>query len=427
MKTINLLLRVSYILIFTCLIHAISFAQSEWTQKSDFPGGVRYGGISFSIDTKGYVGLGFNDADMPMRDFWEWDQATDVWTRKADYPGNIEGSAVSFSIGTKGYVGTGYSSITNGFTNDFWEYDPTTDSWTQKASLPTTPARAFATGFSIGTQGYIGIGELDPYKSANMSTYYPDLWEWDQASNEWTQKADYIGVSSMGAVGFSIGNKGYIVTGFAGMDGTIFPYAYSEDLEEWDQATNSWTTQADFGLIAYGRSEAVGFAIGTKAYVGTGLNGTNLMKDFWEWDQTTNLWTRKADFPGLARAEAIAFTIGNKGYIGTGGTGVNPNYALQDFWEYDPSREVTGLTDLSKSGLDIYPNPASEFVTLKYERQNNDEIKVNVYGVTGELVKSEILGQNQQSISVKDLKEGIYLVEIQSTNWTKNQKIVIQR
>ena len=42
-----------------------------------------------------------------LKDFWEWDQATDVWTRKADFGGIARRDAVGFSIGNKGYIGTG--------------------------------------------------------------------------------------------------------------------------------------------------------------------------------------------------------------------------------------------------------------------------------------------------------------------------------
>ncbi len=106
-----------------------SFEQGTGTQKSDFPGGARYDATSFSIGTKVYLGLGTTDGDNILKDFWEWDQASNVWTRKADYPGNEVFGAVGFSIGTKGYIGTGG-------TNEFWEYDPATNSWTQKSSLP---------------------------------------------------------------------------------------------------------------------------------------------------------------------------------------------------------------------------------------------------------------------------------------------------
>jgi len=281
---------------------------------------------SFSIGSKVYVGLGYDDGDWPRRDFWEWDQFTNIWTRKADYPGNSTGYFVCFSIGIKGYVGTGNDFSTNGFTNEFWEYDPAINSWTRKASLPTAPARAFAVGFSIGTKGYIGIGDKDPFAEGGPSGYYQDFWEWDQATNVWTRKADYPGFSRSSAVGFSIGNKGYIGTGYG--DGTV-----QRDFWEWDQGTNIWTKKAEFGGIA--RSSAVGFSIGNKGYIGTGYGDGTVQRDFWEWDQGTNIWTKKEDFGGIARSSAVGFSIGNKGYIGTG---IHPGiiYAYQDFWEYDP-------------------------------------------------------------------------------------------
>src|SRR3954463_276243 len=93
--------------------------------------------------------------------------------------------------------------------------------WTQKADLAGT-ARVGAIGFSIGTKGYIGIGE--DVASATTQTF----WEWNQASNVWTQKADFAGNPRQWAAGFSIGSKGYVGTGF----NTGYIY---KDFWEWDQ------------------------------------------------------------------------------------------------------------------------------------------------------------------------------------------------
>ena len=51
--------------------------------------------------------------------------------------------------------------------------------------------------------------------------------------------------------------------------------------------SNTWCRKIDFGGVA--RIGAVGFSIGTKGYIGTG--STALLTDFWEWDQLTNIWT----------------------------------------------------------------------------------------------------------------------------------------
>jgi len=299
-----------------------SFAQGEDPRKADFPGGVRYNAAIFSIGTKVFLGLGYNLSSNFFRDFWEWDEATDVWTRKADYPGNASGGVVSFSIGTKGYIGTGNIFGTTGSTNEFWEYDPAANSWTQKESLPNTPSRAYAAGFSIGNKGYIGVG----IKDGGVSGYYQDFWEWDQTTNKWTKKADFPGNARTAAIGFSIGSKGYIGTGG---DGT----SLFKDFWEWDQATNVWTKKSEFGGTS--RWFAVGFSIGNKGYIGTG-NNENLLKDFWEWDPATNVWTGKSDFKGDARTYAVGVSIGNKAYIGTG-VGDIDFHPLKDFWEYDPN------------------------------------------------------------------------------------------
>jgi hypothetical protein len=58
-----------------------------------------------------------------------WQQKADMAFTQPNGP-KPRYSAVSFSIGSKGYIGTGYDGA---YKNDFWEYDPATNVWTQKA------------------------------------------------------------------------------------------------------------------------------------------------------------------------------------------------------------------------------------------------------------------------------------------------------
>ncbi len=93
-----------------------------------------------------------------------------------------------------------------------------------------------------------------------------------------------------------------------------------------------WEQKANFGGTS--RYRAVGFAIGNKGYIGTGDTGGSIMNDFWEYDTATNQWIKKANFGGTTRYDAVGFSIGTKGYIGTGNNdGSNKN----DFWEYTSS------------------------------------------------------------------------------------------
>ncbi len=336
-----------------------SQAQDSWTQKADFGGGVRGGAVGFSIGSKGYVGTGGNDTESLFKDFWEFDPIANTWTQKADFGGTARVGAASFSIGSKGYIGTG-SHAPNAFRKDFWEYDPTTNTWTQKADFGGD-SRSTAIGFSIGAKGYIGTGING---GCCPLIYLKDVWEYDPTTNTWTQKADCGGGLRGGAVGFTIGSKGYIGTGG---DGNI---AY-KDFWEFDPIANTWTQKADFGGTA--RSEAAGFSIGSKGYIGTGYDGT-FLNDFWEYDSTANSWTQKANFGGTERYDIIfGFSISGKGYTGTG---FSQNGYQKDFWEYTPATAQASWIELAPTGGP--PSPRAIYVAV-YDPATN---RMTIHGGT---------------------------------------------
>jgi len=77
-------------------------------------------------------------------------------------------------------------------------------------------------------------------------------------------------------------------------------------------AQGVWTKKADFG--GGERDVAVGFSIGNKGYIATGDNiNNNNTNDFWEYDPITDSWTQKANFTGGARDASVGFSIGNFG------------------------------------------------------------------------------------------------------------------
>ena len=133
-----------------------------------------------------------------------------------------------------------------------------------------------------------------------------------QTNGIWTQKANLIGVKRMGAVGFSIGNYGYVGTGIDSSGNDL------SDFWKYDAINDSWTQVANFG--GGNREYAVSFIINGKGYVGTG--GAILTNDLWQYDTLANTWTQKANFPGVWRSFAIGFSIGDKGYLGGGYDGL---------------------------------------------------------------------------------------------------------
>ncbi len=272
--------------------------------------------------------------------------AQSQWNQKADFAGT-PGSALNFVIGLKGYV------VMQGTSRDLWEWDQSTNTWAQKADY-TGNSTSDQTCFSIGTKGYLGTG----YTSGNTAET-KEFFEWDQATNVWTAKTNFGGLRRRYAVGFSIGTKGYMGSGYYYSSGQGTNLSVN-DFWEYDQGTDTWTQKAN---ITGTRYSAAAFVIGSKAYVGTGRSGNTYWNDLWEYEPNTNVWTQKANMPS-SRTLATAFAIGTKGYIGLGS---DASGSRIDFWEWDQATNTwlqmsnfPGTSRSARGGFAIgtkgYPN-----------------------------------------------------------------------
>jgi len=270
-----------------------------WLKKGDFPDSFNPGdegsiAMSFSIGDKGYFG------EIGGR-FYEYDPVLNTIIPKANHPGFF--GEHLFNIDAKGYVASYNPS-------EFYEYNSTLDSWTKKTNFPGNVA---LTGFSIGETGYA--------LEDNEQRFY----EYNSQLDEWTQKNDFPGPELLDAVSFTFDAKGYIA-------GFVATYEYNPALDEW-------TRKADFDFMdADIRNAPIGFVIGDKGYIGTGFYDTGIqpevLSDFYEYDLRNDTWTRKADFGGGNRFGNLVFAIGSKGYTGGGSDEFFNIYS--DIWEYTP-------------------------------------------------------------------------------------------
>jgi len=181
------------------------------------------------------------------------------------------------------------------------------NSWTSKSPFAkglAGSARSGAAGFYIQSTGkvYIGTGLISSTSASN------DFWAWDPTTNVWTQKQSFQGAARYGAVGFSIGNKGYIGTGAVGS----FSKTYYNDFWEYDPLTDNWAKKTS---IPGNRAWAVGFSIGNKGYIGTGYNYPNYYNDFYEYDPTTDSWSQKLNLKDQQGKMLLAFHLEQKGIL----------------------------------------------------------------------------------------------------------------
>ena len=137
------------------------------------------------------------------------------------------------------------------------------------------------------------------------------------------------------------------------------------------------------------------------------------------------------DISGQARPSiAISKDVGCDEYT----TGTTSNHPLT-LSEVGPSY----LMPLSANSFDlqdiktiVFPNPVKNNLTIQLPNNINGDTEVSIITVNGQVVKKQIIAQNelfdyQKQIEVTDLKNGIYLLQLHSTNYSKVLKIVIQK
>lgn len=245
------------------------------------------------------------------------------WYQKAHVSGDARHRCTAFSIGNKGYYGGGH--INSGLTvtyQDYWEFDPATNSWTQIADFGGG-RRYHSSAFTIDNVAYVGAGEN------NTHHYTNDFWKYIPAVNTWFPIAELPAIERRGGTAFAINGVGYYGNGQSD-DG------YHTDFYSYDTATDTWTAIAEFP--GEPRSAAVSFTHDGKAYVGTGHMVGAPLNDFYEYNPVTDSWLTKAPVGGSVRQDAIAFVIDGKGYIGTGDDSLEND--LGDIWEYDFSTDI---------------------------------------------------------------------------------------
>lgn len=197
-------------------------SSGSWNKISDFPGGRRYEAVGFGIGDYGYMGTGF-DGSNALKDFYKYDPSGDTWT-DIGFSGNKRYGAVTWVYNNKAYLVTGINSGTQ--VADMWVFDPSASSgnWTELRHINnyssdsyddgyTNIARNNGAAFIVGDKAYISTGE--------NGTPYTYTWEYDPATDLWTEKSPFEGPATTGAVGFTVNDKngqsrGFIATGRSG-------------------------------------------------------------------------------------------------------------------------------------------------------------------------------------------------------------------
>jgi len=197
---------------------------------------------------------------------------------------------------------------------------------------------------------------------------------------------------------------------------------------------NNWWATTNNNVVDLGQTYGEGTVIETKLWLKSNINGdvnlfvaildaTNttiisktengISNTSLDWQEVTYTFTLGADKSFSEAKTRIsfpptnAFSAGNIIYVDDMTTTITPPAA---------STEKNTLT-----GVNIYPNPAKDDITINAPENSYFEL----YDMTGLLIKSAPVS-NSTTISVNDVKSGIYFAKISNAGKTSTIKIVIE-
>ncbi len=77
--------------------------------------------------------------------------------------------------------------------------------------------------------------------------------------------------------------------------------------------------------------------------------------------------------------------------------------------------------------VNVFPNPANEKVMIDVGNATIKNMTLNIYNALGAVVKATVMEQNKQQIDVSDLPNGLYMIEIRSSNGSSRSKVMIEK
>lgn len=126
-----------------------------------------------------------------------------------------------------------------------------------------------------------------------------------------------------------------------------------------------------------------------------------------------------------------------------GGSGANKRvmFSTQSFTSSDTTimrdsvlalfNSTIGIADLpsSVSTFDVYPNPASENISISINLRENSHLKIDIADISGRqlavIIDKKLQGIVNRQFNVAELPDGNYLVRLQANGKTTSRKITV--
>jgi Flp pilus assembly pilin Flp len=396
-------------------------------------------GTSVSLSSDGsVVAIGFFRSNNYLDYVRIYKNVSGIWTQLgADILGensdDQSGSSVSLSAdGSVVAIGSPFNSDNGTFSGQVRVYRNLSGVWTQIGADIHGEASDDQSGYSVSLSSdgnVVAIGaslnDGNGYESGQVRVY-------KNISGVWTQiGVDINGEAINDESGFSVSlsSDGSIVAIGAplndgkGLDsGHVRVYKNVSDV--WTQIGADINGEAAYDESGYSvslSSDGTIVAIGSFLNDGNGVSSGHVRV----YKNVSGNWTKigvDIDGEAIGDGSGSSVSLSSDGRIVAIGAPYNDANGLSSgqVRVYDLS-VVLSSDSFVLAHFSVYPNPASEFVTIDLQEVLTLE-NVNVYNSLGQLVKTE----NKNVISVNTLSKGTYFIEVITNRGKATKTILIQ-
>src|ERR1035437_1696089 len=193
--------------------------------------------------------------------------------------------------------------------------------------------------------------------------------------------------------------------------------------------TNAGTWVAPYPANThYSAPQAGNFVVGVVEHImrlspisGTGGQGT-------VYSETIN-WTAPVAGTGVISIWGVLNAV-NANSGADAGDLWNTNHVVINEW---PTGTAVASLEQNLFNLNIFPNPVSDYATIDYTLEENANVKVELYDISGKkvtdlLCENQNIGQLHQAISLAamNLKSGVYSMIMKSGEKATSRRIIVQ-
>ncbi|MCV2484333.1 T9SS type A sorting domain-containing protein [Flavobacterium sp. SH_e] len=411
-----------------------------WTQIGDDIDGEKIGdylGYSLSLSGNGAilaVGAYANDASGDQAGSVRvYENKSGAWTQIGD---DIDGEAAgdNFGIcvslsgdGTVVAIAAPYNDAKGDATGSVRVYKNVSGTWTKIGGDIDGEAAGDYSGNSISLSSDGNTLAIGAYLNSGSGTYAGSVRVYQNVSGVWTQiGADIDGKSARDRSGTSVSLSGDGTILAIGAPGNLGDGSYNGYVRVYKNVSGTWT-QLGADIIGEAFSDESGFSVslssdGSILAIGAHYNDGkgDRSGSVRVYKNVSGAWIKiGSDIDGEAPGDESGHIVSLSGdgsalAIGAPYNGTNGHVRVYGL------SPVLSSDSFVLGSFSVYPNPASEAVTISLEDGLALE-EINVYNALGQLVKTE----KKAVITVNSLAKGIYFFQVITSQGKATKKVII--